>query len=62
MTVTIPLVALAGILVYVVYRYMGLKFWHAILALIFGFLLAATNAAPQIQNILSSLTRWLNKP
>jgi hypothetical protein len=62
MTVTIPLVALAGILVFIAYRYMGLRMWHAILALVLGFLLAATSAAPTIQSFLSDLTRWLNKP
>jgi hypothetical protein len=61
-TVTIPLVAIVAILVYIAYRYMGLRMWHAIVAVILGFLLAATNAAPAIQNLLTSLTRWLNKP
>ena len=31
-------------------------------ALIFGFLLAATTAAPEIRNLLSGLLTWLNKP
>jgi hypothetical protein len=62
MTVGIPLVVLIGILLYAAYRYMGLKFWHALLALIFGFLLAATTAAPEIRDILNGLTQWLNKP
>jgi preprotein translocase subunit SecF len=62
MTVSIPLVVIFGILVYVSYRYMGLRAWHAIVALIFGFLLAATTAAPEIRNLLSSLVDWLNKP
>jgi hypothetical protein len=62
MTVSIPLVALFGILVFLAYRYMGLRAWHAVIALIFGFLLAATAAAPEIRNLLSSLATWLNKP
>ena len=62
MTVTIPLVVVFGIGVYIIYRYMGLRAWHAIVALIFGFLLAATTAAPEIRNLLSSLVNWLNKP
>ena len=62
MTVTIPLVAVFGIGVYIIYRYMGLRAWHAVVALIFGFLLAATTAAPEIRNLLSSLVNWLNKP
>jgi hypothetical protein len=62
MTVSIPLVVIFGILVFAAYRYTGLRAWHAIAALIFGFLLAATTAAPEIRSLLSSLAQWLNKP
>jgi hypothetical protein len=62
MTVAIPLVLIFGILVYVAYRYMGLRMWHAIAALILGFLLATTSAAPEIHSLLTSLNQWLNKP
>ena len=62
MTVSIPLVVIFGILVFVAYRYMGLRAWHAIVALIFGFLLAATSAAPEIRNLLAGLIQWLHKP
>jgi hypothetical protein len=55
MTVTIPLVLVIGVAVYVCYRYMGLRFWHLLVCLLLGFLLAATAAAPDIQNILSTL-------
>ena len=62
MAVSVPLVVIFGILVFIAYRYMGLRAWHAIVALIFGFLLAATTAAPEIHSLLSSLAQWLNKP
>jgi len=62
MTVTIPLVAVFGIFVFIAYRYMGLRAWQAIVCLIFGFLLAATTAAPEIRTLLSGLVNWLNKP
>ena len=62
MTVTIPLVAVFGIGLFIIYRYMGLRAWHAVVALIFGFLLAATTVAPEIRSLLSSLVNWLNKP
>ena len=62
MTVTVPLVVIFGILVFIAYRYMGLRVWHAIVALIFGFLLAATTAAPEIRSLLSGIANWLNKP
>jgi hypothetical protein len=55
MTVTIPLVAIIGIIVYVCCRYMGLRFWHVLVCLVLGFLLAATSFAPEIQNLLNAL-------
>jgi hypothetical protein len=62
MTVTIPLVFIAGVIVWLAYRYMGLRVWQAIVCLIFGFLLAATTAAPEIRDLLTGLTQWLTKP
>ena len=62
MTVTIPLVFIAGVIVWLAYRYMGLRVWQAIVCLIFGFLLAATSAAPEIRDLLTGLTQWLTKP
>ena len=62
MTVSIPLVTLAGIAVYLAWRFMGLRIWQAILCLIFGFLLAATTAAPEIHSLITGLVQWLTKP
>ena len=55
MTITIPLFVVMGIVVYTCYRYMGLRFWHLIVCLLLGFLLAATSAAPEIQSLLNTL-------
>ncbi len=62
MTVSIPLVALAGAAVYLAWRYMALRIWQAILCLIFGFLLSATTAGPEIHNLIAGLVQWLTKP
>jgi hypothetical protein len=62
MTIAVPLVVIFGLLVYVAYRFLGLRFWHAVVALIFGFLLAATTAAPEIRSLLHGLVQWLSKP
>jgi len=62
LTVTIPLVFIAGVIVWLAYRYMGLRVWQAIVCLIFGFLLAATTAAPDIRDLLTGLAQWLTKP
>lgn len=62
MTVSVPLVVISGILLYLVWRYKRLRAWHAAIALIFGFLLAKTAAAPEIRSLLSGLLAWLHKP
>ena len=64
MTVSIPLLTLMVIVVYVAYRHMGLKAWHAVVGLILGFLLASTGAAPQINSVLTGIVHqaqaWLS--
>lgn len=62
MTATIPLVAIAGFGVYLAYRYMGMRVWHAIVCTLYGFLLAGTTAAPQISHLITTLTQWLQRP
>ncbi len=59
MTVSIPLLTLMAIAVYVAYRHMGLRAWHAVVCMILGFLLASTGAAPQINSVLADIVRWL---
>jgi hypothetical protein len=59
LTVSIPLVALLGAVVFVAWRYMGLKVWQVILCLLFGFFLAATTAAPQITHLVTGIVQWL---
>lgn len=58
MTVSIPLIALAAIVIYIAYRHMGLRIWHAIVCALLGFLLAATSAAPQIRGFISGIVQW----
>jgi hypothetical protein len=58
MTVSIPLLALMAIAVYVAYRHMGLRVWHALVCVALGFLLASTGAAPQIGSLISGAVHW----
>jgi hypothetical protein len=60
MMVSIPLVAILGVAVFVAYRYMGLRVWQAILCLLFGFLLAASTAAPHIRDAITTVVQWLD--
>ena len=59
MTVTIPLVVLVAVLAWAAWRYMGLRMWQLILCLVLGFLLAATSAAPEINNVITGIIRAL---
>jgi hypothetical protein len=55
LTVTIPLVVLVAALAFVAWRFMGLRMWQLILCLLLGFLLAATSAAPEINNMVTGI-------
>jgi hypothetical protein len=59
MTVSIPLVLIVGVVVYLAWRFMGLKTWQAVVCLLFGFLLAATTAAPSIHRLITGLVQLL---
>jgi hypothetical protein len=60
MAVSIPLVVIVGAIVFVAWRYMGLRAWQALICLIFGFLLAATTLAPDIGQAITAVVRWLS--
>jgi hypothetical protein len=62
MTVSVPLVALFALGVFLAYRFMGLRIWHAVVCLLCGFLLAATSAAPSISHALYALVQWAQRP
>ncbi|GGT00537.1 MULTISPECIES: hypothetical protein [Planobispora] len=59
MTVTVPLVLVFGALVFIAWRYLGLRWWHALITLLFGFLLAATALAPGIRNAIRAVLSWI---
>lgn len=59
MTITVPLVVLVGAVVWIAWRYIGLRVWHLVLCLVFGFLLASSAAAPSIDRLLTGLVRMV---
>jgi hypothetical protein len=61
-TVSIPLVALLGAVVFVAWRYMKLRIWQAVLCLLFGFFLDATTAGPSITHLVTAIVQWLVGP
>jgi len=62
MTISIPLWVIVGVVVYIAWRYMGLRIWQLLACVAFGVLLAATSAGPEINHFLSGLVHWLTKP
>ena len=55
MTLTIPLALVYVFAACICYRYVGLRIWHLLVALVLAFLLTATSAGPEIQNFLTSV-------
>ncbi len=61
MTVTVPVLLVTAVVAFACYRYMGLRLWHLVVCLLLGFLLAATSAAPDIQNFLNTILNGAHK-
>lgn len=61
MNVSVPLVAILGAGVWLAWRYMGLRVWHGVVCLLFGFFLAATSAAPEIRRLVTVLVQSLSQ-
>ena len=59
MNVSVPLVVVLGAMVWVAWRYMGLRTWQAVLCLLLGFLLAATSSAPAMRRAVAQIVRAL---
>jgi hypothetical protein len=55
LAISLSAVVLFGITVWLLYRYAGLKLWHAAVCVLFGFFLAATTAAPAIRHLVRSI-------
>ncbi len=61
MTVSIPLFAVVGVVVYIAWRYMGLRLWQMLASVLLGVLLAATTAGPHITNALNAVAHWVSQ-
>jgi hypothetical protein len=60
LALSISLVIVLGALVYGLYRYAGLRAWHATVCTLFGFYLASTSLAPQIRQGVRSIAHFLS--
>ena len=59
LVLTVSLVLLLGVLVWFLVRFAGLRGWHALLCVLFGFSLASTPLAPYIQTGCSAIARLI---
>ncbi|MDQ1294091.1 MAG: hypothetical protein QG608_1974 [Actinomycetota bacterium] len=59
MILTLSAVILLGVLVTFLVRYAGLLWWHALICILFGFLLAASSLAPYIRSFVAVIARVL---
>lgn len=60
MAISLSLVVVLGAVVWVLHRYGGLKLWHAVVCVLFGFYLAATAAAPSVRQLVHGIVSTLS--
>ena len=59
MAISISLVTLLGAAVWLLHRYAGLKVWHGLVCVLFGFYLAASSLAPEVRTTVTAIVRAL---
>jgi hypothetical protein len=59
LAISISLVTVLGLAVWVLHRYAGMKLWHALICLLFGFFLATSSFAPQIRTLVTTIVQAL---
>jgi hypothetical protein len=57
---SLPVVLLFGVLMFLLVRKGGLKLSHALIAMVFGFYLASTALAPQINSLDSTIANLID--
>jgi hypothetical protein len=60
MIVSVSAVVALAALVLVLWRYAGLRPWHAVVCVLFGFFLASTSAAPHIRDGARAVAHFLS--
>lgn len=59
MAISVSLIVLLAIAVTALYKFGGLKLWHGLVCILFGFYLASSSVAPQISTTVTSIIRAL---
>jgi hypothetical protein len=55
MAISVSLVLLFAIATWVLYRYGGMRLWHALICIAFGFYLATSSFGPEINTVITSV-------
>jgi len=59
LAISISLIALLAIAVLALYKFAGLKLWHGLACILFGFYLASSSFAPEIRTTVTSIIHAL---
>jgi hypothetical protein len=59
LVISLSLVLVLGVVVWLLYRYAGLKVWHGVICVLFGFFLATTSFAPEIRSTVTAIIHTL---
>lgn len=59
MAISVSLVALLAVAVWLMYRYAGMRLWHGLVCILFGFYLASSSVAPVIHTTVTSIIHAL---
>jgi hypothetical protein len=59
LAISVSLVLLLAIAVWLLHKYGGLKVWHGLVCILFGFYLASSSLAPQITTTLTAFIHAL---
>jgi H+/gluconate symporter-like permease len=58
--ISLSLVLILAVAVVFLVRYMGLRVWHALVCIAFGFALASTSLAPEISQVIHGIVSTLS--
>lgn len=59
MAVSLSLVLVLAVAVWVLHKYAGMKLWHGVICVLFGFFLATSSFAPQTRTTVTAIIRAL---
>jgi hypothetical protein len=57
--ISLSLVGVLAVAVWVLHRYAGMKIWHGLICVLFGFFLASSSFAPQIRTVIQTIIQAL---